>query len=96
MTKYKLIFYHLHPPGSRFEPSTSDKNTYKVVMKLTIKSIEINDFGTYRCVAKNSLGDTDGSIKLYRKYEHFVAKMMINELGDLISSLLSHILLNIF
>lgn len=37
-------------------------------MKLTIVSVNITDFGTYKCVAKNSLGETDGSIKLYRKY----------------------------
>lgn len=37
-------------------------------MKLTIISVDINDFGMYKCVAKNSLGETDGSIKLYRKY----------------------------
>lgn len=36
-------------------------------MKLTITSVDINDFGMYKCVAKNSLGETDGSIKLYRK-----------------------------
>ena len=42
-------------------------------MKLTIKSIEMRDFGSYKCLAKNSLGDTDGSIKLYRKYfEKFI------------------------
>lgn len=53
--------------GDRFEPQIIE-NSYKVVMKLTIKSVEINDFGSYKCVAKNSLGDTDGAIKLYRKY----------------------------
>lgn len=37
-------------------------------MKLTIVSVNQNDFGSYRCVSKNSLGDTDGSIKLYRKW----------------------------
>lgn len=37
-------------------------------MKLTIVNVEITDFGSYKCVAKNSLGDTDGAIKLYRKY----------------------------
>lgn len=43
-------------------------NTYKVHMKLTIKTVGPNDFGTYKCVSKNSLGETDGSIKLYRKF----------------------------
>lgn len=40
---------------------------YKVVMKLTIKPATDQDFGNFKCIAKNSLGDTDGSIKLYRK-----------------------------
>lgn len=33
-------------------------------MKLKIRAVGPNDFGTYRCVAKNSLGETDGNIKL--------------------------------
>jgi hypothetical protein len=43
-------------------------NAYKVHMKLTIRSVGPTDFGPYKCVSKNSLGDTDGSIKLYREY----------------------------
>ncbi|XP_053673913.1 lachesin-like [Anopheles nili] len=51
--------------GKHFEPSIKEINSYKVVMKLTIKDIAIGDFGTYKCVVKNSLGETDGSIKVY-------------------------------
>ncbi|EAT41938.1 AAEL006477-PA [Aedes aegypti] len=51
--------------GKRFEPSTHEASNYKVVMKLTIKEVDIGDFGTYKCVVKNSLGETDGSIKVY-------------------------------
>jgi hypothetical protein len=54
--------------GKRYEPINID-NAYKVIMKLTINSVSQNDFGSYRCVSKNSLGDTDGSIKLYREYK---------------------------
>ncbi|XP_049959844.1 neurotrimin-like [Schistocerca serialis cubense] len=50
--------------GGKYEPVLLD-NAYKVHMKLTIKSVGPADFGSYRCVSKNSLGDTDGSIKLY-------------------------------
>jgi hypothetical protein len=33
-------------------------------MMLKIRSVKHNDFGSYKCVAKNSLGETDGVIKL--------------------------------
>lgn len=33
-------------------------------MNLTIRNVSSTDFGTYTCVAKNSLGETDGTIKL--------------------------------
>lgn len=36
-------------------------------MKLTIKSVEKNDFGNFLCVTKNALGESNGSIKLYSK-----------------------------
>lgn len=36
-------------------------------MRLHINPLTSNEFGAYRCVAKNSLGDTDGTIKLYSK-----------------------------
>lgn len=56
--------------GGKFEPALLD-NAYKVVMKLNIRSVGPNDFSAYKCVAKNSLGETDGNIKLYSEYnEH--------------------------
>jgi len=57
----------LYFEGGKYEPVLLD-NAYKVHMKLTIKSVGPTDFGSYKCVSKNSLGDTDGSIKLYREY----------------------------
>ncbi|XP_063228940.1 lachesin-like [Bacillus rossius redtenbacheri] len=51
--------------GGKYEPVLLD-NAYKVHMKLTIRSVGPADFGSYKCVSKNSLGDTDGSIKLYQ------------------------------
>ncbi|EAT38141.1 AAEL009942-PA [Aedes aegypti] len=54
------------PQGGKYEPVLID-NAYKVVMKLSIKVVSQADFGSYRCIAKNSLGETDGAIKLYSK-----------------------------
>lgn len=41
---------------------------YKTHMRLTIFSVSIVDYTTYKCVAKNPRGETDGSIRLYGKY----------------------------
>lgn len=36
-------------------------------MKLTVRNLQGGDFGNYRCISKNSLGETEGSIRLYGK-----------------------------
>ncbi|CAG9787239.1 unnamed protein product [Diatraea saccharalis] len=38
-------------------------------MKLTIRKVSSRDFSSYRCVAKNSLGETDGLIRLDGKHK---------------------------
>ncbi|CRK87173.1 CLUMA_CG000981, isoform A [Clunio marinus] len=42
-----------------------NENSYRAHMKLTIKSLSMGDFGNYRCISKNSLGETEGSIRVY-------------------------------
>ena len=37
-------------------------------MHLDIFHVQEDDFNTYKCVSKNSLGETDGSINLYSTY----------------------------
>ncbi|VEN54714.1 unnamed protein product, partial [Callosobruchus maculatus] len=49
--------------GDKYEPVAVD-NGYKKYMVLKIRKIDKSDFGFYKCVAKNSLGETDGAIKL--------------------------------
>ncbi|XP_064474479.1 protein amalgam-like isoform X2 [Ornithodoros turicata] len=41
------------------------ENLYKVHMSLRIRDVGPEDFGAYRCFAKNSLGSTEGAIRLY-------------------------------
>ncbi|XP_043270161.1 neurotrimin-like isoform X2 [Venturia canescens] len=52
--------------GGKYDTELID-NAYKVRMKLTIHSVTESDYGAYKCVSRNSLGDTDSTIKLYRK-----------------------------
>ncbi|CAH0672728.1 unnamed protein product [Chilo suppressalis] len=61
----------------RFEIASVERG-YEVDMRLKIKKVGRSTFGTYSCISKNSLGDTDGTIKLYSlsgKYE----EMQYNE-----------------
>ncbi|PRD26709.1 UNVERIFIED_CONTAM: Protein CEPU-1 [Trichonephila clavipes] len=44
-----------------------NKGLYKISMQLTIRNLKPEDFGAYTCVAKNSLGETEGTIRLYGK-----------------------------
>ncbi|KAK7792612.1 hypothetical protein R5R35_009147 [Gryllus longicercus] len=45
--------------------NTVGSPSYKTHMKLTINNIQERDYGTYKCVAKNPRGETDGTIRLY-------------------------------
>ncbi|XP_039950790.1 limbic system-associated membrane protein isoform X3 [Bactrocera tryoni] len=55
------------PPGSvKYTSGVTEIGEYRNAMQLHISDLTQAEFGAYRCVAKNSLGDTDGTIKLYR------------------------------
>lgn len=45
--------------------ASGEPSYYNILMKLRIFNITSNDFGTYRCLAKNSQGETSGEISLY-------------------------------
>ncbi|XP_050665527.1 lachesin-like [Leptidea sinapis] len=61
----------------RFEITATERG-YEVDMKLKIKKVGRSTFGTYSCISKNSLGDTDGTIKLYSLSGKF-EEMQYNE-----------------
>ncbi|XP_053214815.1 lachesin-like [Panonychus citri] len=44
---------------------TTNERLYKAQMILKIRDVSAQDFGTFKCYARNSLGSTEGSIKLY-------------------------------
>ncbi|CAM1319851.1 Uncharacterised protein r2_g2819 [Pycnogonum litorale] len=45
--------------------ATSLVNEYKTHMRLKILNVRPKHFGEYKCIAKNPMGDTEGSIRLY-------------------------------
>ncbi|CAF4904957.1 unnamed protein product [Pieris macdunnoughi] len=51
-------------PTKKYAINT-EENSYRAHMKLTVRNLQGGDFGNYRCISKNSLGETEGSIRLY-------------------------------
>ncbi|KAK3890804.1 hypothetical protein Pcinc_005276 [Petrolisthes cinctipes] len=58
--------------GNKYQIKETPQNKelpYRTNMKLTIANITQEDYGNYKCVTKNSKGETDGKISLYGKDE---------------------------
>lgn len=64
----------LFPTDSRFSMKVSLENEYKMTMTLTIRNLSAEFFGGYRCIVRNSLGETDGMIRLYGEWERELVK----------------------
>ncbi|XP_055387189.1 opioid-binding protein/cell adhesion molecule homolog, partial [Condylostylus longicornis] len=52
--------------GGTYESVTLE-NIFRIVMKLTIRPIKPEDFGEYKCVAKNSLGESSKIITILER-----------------------------
>lgn len=54
--------------GGNYETVVDADGIYKVVMKLDVKLSRPSDFGVYKCIAKNSLGDSEEMIRVLREF----------------------------
>lgn len=70
--------------GDKYEAVSTDSG-YNKYMMLKIRNVGPKDFGSYKCVAQNSLGGTDGVIKLDGKLYNsqnniYIFDMIYNEI----------------
>lgn len=47
--------------------TTFESGAYIVDMKLVVRIQKAADFGIYKCIAKNAIGDSEETIKILRK-----------------------------
>ena len=70
--------------GKKYETHTRVSG-YKVYMQLRIRNVGKIDFMQYKCIAKNALGYSDGSITLYGKIQCYQRKIQ-GRFRDLINA----------
>ncbi|XP_065364875.1 leucine-rich repeats and immunoglobulin-like domains protein 1 [Calliphora vicina] len=51
--------------SSKYHVQENSKSMYETKMTLIVRKFQKEDVGSYRCIAKNSLGEVDSSIRLY-------------------------------
>lgn len=56
----------------KYNVQETSLSLYETRMTLTIRKFQKDDIGSYRCIAKNSLGEVDSSIRLYGKSKPFI------------------------
>jgi len=52
-------------PNEKFQMEEEDESSYRFRMSLTIRNLVSPDFGSFRCVSKNSIGHAEEFIELY-------------------------------
>ncbi|XP_037080307.1 neurotrimin-like [Pollicipes pollicipes] len=91
----KAIFYwsrengEMILTGARHQVSRSQSSPYRYNMSLAIRRLAERDFGTYHCIAKNSMGEAEGAITLHKIHLPSSARPMevFTEPSDLLNEL---------
>lgn len=55
--------------SNKYEVGMSSRSLFETRMSVTIRRLQLEDVGSYRCIAKNSLGDVESNIRLYGKFD---------------------------
>lgn len=51
--------------SQKYQVQEISKSIYEIRMTMFVRNFQNDDVGSYRCIAKNSLGEVDSSIRLY-------------------------------
>lgn len=59
--------------SSKYEVMNTVISSFESRMALTVRRLTEEDIGGYRCVAKNSLGETDSLIRIYGQFSFLMS-----------------------
>ncbi|XP_048517098.1 lachesin [Dendroctonus ponderosae] len=51
--------------STKYDVKVINRSAFEVKMLVVIRSLQAEDYGAYRCIAKNSLGEVESSTRLY-------------------------------
>lgn len=78
-SQFVLLFFQillLIFTGGIYESMTIE-NVYRVVMKLVVRPEDFSDYGAYRCIANNTIGEAEKIVHLHRKFNLLNIKNLI-------------------
>lgn len=58
--------------SSKYDVKTVSRSMFEVRMTVIVRYFQKEDAGSYKCIAKNSLGEVESNIRLYGKLIHHV------------------------
>lgn len=64
--------------NDRYHMSEAENSMYAVQMILVIRKLQKSDMGGYKCISKNSIGDAEGTIRIYGEFKS--VDSIVNEL----------------
>lgn len=65
--------------NDRYAMTETEVSMYAVTMTLIIRKLQKSDMGGYKCISKNSIGDAEGTIRLYGEYIPRVIKQIAEQ-----------------
>jgi hypothetical protein len=54
--------------NDRYLMTETENSMYAVQMTLVVRKLQKSDMGGYKCISKNSIGDAEGTIRLYGEF----------------------------
>lgn len=81
--------------NDRYHMTETENSMYAVQMTLVIRKLQKSDMGGYKCISKNSIGDAEGTIRIYGEFKLFYISLRL-ENCKMLTTLYCRVMSNVF